>query len=92
MAAPCNYLHRISQGRRVVLVMGANKPGVWTGQVLAKVMEWQLGHPNGTPEECETWLKAEQEAGRIIVEENVPSQGKRSKGPNNDSVAKKAKR
>ena len=71
--------------------MGADKPGVWTGQVLAKVMEWQLEHTNGTREECEAWLKAEKNAGRIIVEENVPSQGKRKKGNNNDSAAKKAK-
>ena len=72
--------------------MGVNKPGAWTGQVLAKVMEWQLEHTNGTREECEAWLMAEKKAARIIVGENAPSQGKGSKGHNSDSAAKKAKR
>lgn len=91
MVAPCNHLHYISQGRQIVQVMGADKPGVWTGQVLAKVMEWQLEHTNGTREECEAWLLAEKNAGKIVVEENVPSQGKRKKGNNNDSAAKKVR-
>ncbi|KAF8887799.1 hypothetical protein BD779DRAFT_1672615 [Infundibulicybe gibba] len=30
-------------GREVVTILGATKPGVWTGRVLARVMEWQLG-------------------------------------------------
>jgi tRNA nucleotidyltransferase (CCA-adding enzyme) len=81
------------QGRQVVRAIGASQPGAWTGQVLAQVIEWQLGHPDGTMDECEAWLKAEHEAGRIHVEENaVPgSAGKRARIPEG-FVTKKAKR
>ena len=64
-----------------------------TETALAQVIEWQLGHPDGTMDECEAWLKAEHEAGRIHVEENaVPgSAGKRARIPEG-FVTKKAKR
>jgi len=74
--------------------MGASKPGPWTGQVLARMIEWQLEHPNGTKDECEKWLKVEHEAGRIHVEENIVSgsAGKRAKFTEGGSTTKKAKR
>ncbi|KAF7986165.1 hypothetical protein HWV62_38552 [Athelia sp. TMB] len=75
-------------GRRVSQLLGA-KPGQWTGQVLAKVVEWQLGHPDGTVAECETWLKGEHEAGRIRAEDVG---GKRGTGGGENSNTKKAKR
>lgn len=78
----------MNQGREVVRVLGASKPGAWTGQVLARVIEWQLDHPSGTRTECEKWLKAEQEAGRVCAEEN----GKRGTVPANGLVAKRVKR
>ena len=34
---------------------------------LAKVVEWQLEHPNGSKEECREHLKAEATSGRLIV-------------------------
>lgn len=82
------------QGRQVIQVMGASKPGPWTGKVLARVIEWQLEHPNGTKDECEKWLQAEHEAGRIHVEENAASGSadKRLKFTEGGSAMKKAKR
>jgi len=84
----------ILDGNEVIRAMGANKPGAWTGQVLARVIEWQLAHPDGTKDECETWLKAEQEAGRIRVEERNPSgqTNKRGKAAEVSPTSKKAKR
>ncbi|EJD04209.1 uncharacterized protein FOMMEDRAFT_155333 [Fomitiporia mediterranea MF3/22] len=52
-------------GKEIVPLLGATRPGVWTGTVLAQVSEWALDHPEGTKDECATWLKEEQAAGRI---------------------------
>lgn len=71
--------------------MEASRPGPWTGQVLARVIEWQLEHPDGTSSECEEWVKAEKSAGRINVEESSPPASKRGKA-GNVSASKKAKR
>lgn len=81
------------QGRQVVETMGVSKPGAWTGQVLARVIEWQLEHPDGTRTECEAWLKAEHGAGRVCLEQNTVqgSGGKRVKVNADGSVTKKAK-
>ncbi|KAI9059577.1 hypothetical protein FKP32DRAFT_1579611 [Trametes sanguinea] len=76
----------ILDGREVVKLLGAS-PGPWTGQVLARVVEWQLERPAGTKEECEAWLQAEHAAGRITA-----SNGKRGKEGDADAKAKKAKR
>ncbi|OBZ79815.1 CCA tRNA nucleotidyltransferase, mitochondrial [Grifola frondosa] len=59
----------IVDGHEVVELLGASKPGPWTGHVLARVIEWQLEHPQGTKDECEAWLAAERQAGRITVED-----------------------
>lgn len=67
-------------------LLGAS-PGPWTGQVLARVMEWQLEHPAGTKQECEVWLVAEHAAGNIST-----AIGKRVKDVDTDAKAKKAKR
>jgi tRNA nucleotidyltransferase (CCA-adding enzyme) len=84
----------IYQGRQVIEAMGASKPGAWTGQILARVIEWQLEHPDGTMVECEAWLRAEREAGRIRVEENCApdSASKRIKVTGSGPATKKAKR
>lgn len=68
-------------------VLGAASPGPWTGEVLARIIEWQLEHPHGTKGECETWLRAEQAAGHINI-----VVGKRVKDGAVDAKAKKAKR
>lgn len=80
MLIPC-------KGREVVKILGAASPGPWTGQVLARIVEWQLEHPQGTKDECEAWLRAEQAAGHINV-----MVGKRIKDGDADAKAKKAKR
>ena len=76
-----------TQGREVVKILEAPSAGPWTGQVLARVIEWQLEHPEGTKEDCEAWLRAEQAAGNINT-----SVGKRVKDGDADAKAKKAKR
>ncbi|KAJ8488681.1 hypothetical protein ONZ51_g3411 [Trametes cubensis] len=77
----------ILDGREVVKILEAPSAGPWTGQVLARVIEWQLEHPEGTKEDCEAWLRAEQAAGNINT-----SVGKRVKDGDADAKAKKAKR
>jgi tRNA nucleotidyltransferase (CCA-adding enzyme) len=82
------------KGREVIQTLSASKAGSWTGQVLAKVMEWQLQHPDQGKEECKTWLKGEQVSGRIVVDEGTSS-AKRGKGGGNGDESgghKKAKR
>ncbi|KII94426.1 hypothetical protein PLICRDRAFT_172076 [Plicaturopsis crispa FD-325 SS-3] len=81
----------IVDGRTVVAALGASRPGQWTGQVLARVVEWQLAHPKGTQEECVAWLKAEQAAGRVQVDDAPPATAKRPK-PADGAASKKAKR
>ncbi|EPQ61126.1 hypothetical protein GLOTRDRAFT_69359 [Gloeophyllum trabeum ATCC 11539] len=83
----------ILTGRDVVAELNA-KPGPWTGQALARVVEWQLDHPQGTKEECATWLRAEHAEGRIeAVDPKAPEQatGKRREG-GGEKNPKKAKR
>uniref|UniRef100_A0A0W0G6N6 Poly A polymerase head domain-containing protein n=1 Tax=Moniliophthora roreri TaxID=221103 RepID=A0A0W0G6N6_MONRR len=53
-------------GREVVSILGA-KPGPWTGQVLAKVVTWQLENPQGTKDDCIAWLREERVAGNLLV-------------------------
>jgi tRNA nucleotidyltransferase (CCA-adding enzyme) len=79
------------QGREVVRILEAPKPGPWTGTVLARVIEWQLEHPSGSKDECAGWLKAERAAGRITVDDPVAAP-KRGKGGAGEGAAKKAKR
>lgn len=59
--------------------------------MLARVVEWQLAHPKGTQEECVAWLKAEQAAGRVQVDDAPPATAKRPK-PADGAASKKAKR
>jgi tRNA nucleotidyltransferase (CCA-adding enzyme) len=82
------------QGREIVRILGAHKPGQWTGKVLAEVIKWQLGHPGGTKEQCSEWLKGELAAGRISTEDEdvAPSaQAKRRKGGPKETAAKKTR-
>ncbi|KAJ7275527.1 hypothetical protein B0H12DRAFT_264735 [Mycena haematopus] len=55
-------------GNAVCQVLGASRPGAWTGAVLAQVMEWQLQHPEGTVDDCTAWLKEQQSTGRIDID------------------------
>ncbi|EMD41526.1 hypothetical protein CERSUDRAFT_79137 [Gelatoporia subvermispora B] len=66
----------ILDGRDIVRVLGASSPGAWVGPVLSRVIEWQLDHPAGSKEECETWLLSEHAAGRVSTQASIPA-GKR---------------
>lgn len=57
----------VLNGKEVVTILGASKPGPWTGEVLAKISEWALDNPKGTKDECKAWLKGEQAAGNINI-------------------------
>lgn len=50
--------------------------------MLAKVSEWALDHPDGTKDDCGSWLKEEHAAGKIVID---------SKGSNGKPPAKKVK-
>ncbi|KAI5123757.1 hypothetical protein M0805_000348 [Coniferiporia weirii] len=58
-------------GKEVVALLGAAKPGVWMSAVLARISEWALNHPEGTKEDCATWLKEEHMAGRISTSDGA---------------------
>ncbi|KAL0063243.1 CCA tRNA nucleotidyltransferase, mitochondrial [Marasmius tenuissimus] len=62
-------------GREVSSALDA-RPGPWTGAVLAKVVVWQLENPQGTKDDCLTWLKGEREQGNIEVANNRPPDSK----------------
>ncbi|KAJ7785788.1 hypothetical protein B0H16DRAFT_1295113 [Mycena metata] len=66
-------------GNTVGQILGAARPGAWTGQILARVMEWQLQNPKGTIDECTAWLKEEQSAGRIDIDSEPASKRARTK-------------
>ncbi|KAJ7767057.1 hypothetical protein B0H14DRAFT_3116740 [Mycena olivaceomarginata] len=59
-------------------ILGASRPGAWTGAVLARVMEWQLQDPKGTADNCTTWLKEEQSAGRTDIDSEPASKRART--------------
>ncbi|VDC01935.1 unnamed protein product [Peniophora sp. CBMAI 1063] len=70
------------------------KPGPWTGKVLADVVKWQLGHPEGTREQCVEWLKEEVAAGAWAEDLRATAQHtvvKRAKGAPKDGGSKKNK-
>ncbi|KAH9947968.1 hypothetical protein B0H21DRAFT_821480 [Amylocystis lapponica] len=81
----------VLDGREVVRALGVT-PGAWTGQVLARVVEWQLRHPEEGKDACEAWLKAEYAAGRIGVRWGPAPANKRGKEGDAGSMAKKARR
>lgn len=81
------------QGREIVEILGASKPGQWTGKALAEVVKWQLGHPGEPKEQCGEWLKAELAAGRIAIEDVGSSAPvKRQKNGSKETAAKKSRK
>ena len=88
VSAPHALMSWLMQGREVTKLLGAT-PGPWTGTVLARVVEWQLEHPEGTKQQCEAWLREEQAAGRINT---MNATIKRGQGAGADAKTKKAKR
>ena len=74
-------------------ILGASRPGQWTGKVLAEVVKWQLGHPGEPKEQCGEWLKAELAAGRIAIEDVGPKAPvKRQKNGSKKTAAKKSRK
>lgn len=59
-------------GNEVVRVLDAGRSGPWMNKVLARIIEWQLAHPEGTKEQCEEWLRAEHAAGRVSFDVAPP--------------------
>lgn len=60
--------------------------------VLARIIEWQLAHPNGSKDECTSWLATERDEGRIVTEDLQARGSTAKRGKNAGSVAKKVKR
>ncbi|KAH7929375.1 hypothetical protein BV22DRAFT_1002853 [Leucogyrophana mollusca] len=82
----------ILNGHEVTKALNA-KPGPWAQTILNNVMKWQLDHPSGTKEECLIWLKAEQDAGRVNLDDLNPiSPGSKRVQVADKASAKKAKR
>ncbi|TFY66207.1 hypothetical protein EVG20_g4884 [Dentipellis fragilis] len=81
----------ILDGREVAAVLDARKPGPWMAQVMSRVVEWQLGHPEGSKAECSEWLKAERDAGKLVLEDPPFAGGKRGKH-SDQAGSKKSKR
>ncbi|KAF9229680.1 hypothetical protein BS17DRAFT_744049 [Gyrodon lividus] len=79
-------------GNEIISVTGG-KPGPQTAVMLAKVVEWQLEHPDGDKDACISWLKEEHSSGRFSVQELTESTSgaKRIQAESRGS-SKKAKR
>ncbi|KAF8823861.1 hypothetical protein HHX47_DHR9000095 [Lentinula edodes] len=58
-------------GREIVSLLNV-KAGPWTGTALARVVEWQLEHPEGSKGECLMWLKEQLSAGTLGIDQNGP--------------------
>lgn len=53
---------------------------------LAKVVERQLEHPQGTKAECEVWLKSEVASGKLVVGDPKRSRGEGGSKKKNPKV------
>lgn len=60
----------ILDGREIVLALGAKKHGAWVGETLAKVVEWQLEHPQGTRDDCLLWLEHERSSWNLCFDDD----------------------
>ncbi|KAH9177067.1 hypothetical protein EDB89DRAFT_2112495 [Lactarius sanguifluus] len=83
----------ILDGNEIVRILGASKPGQWTGKALAEVVKWQLGHPGEPKEQCGEWLRGELAAGRITIEDvGSSTHVKRQKNGPKVTAAKKSRK
>ncbi|KAH9043849.1 hypothetical protein EDB85DRAFT_2071073 [Lactarius pseudohatsudake] len=83
----------ILDGNEIVRILGASKPGQWTGKALAEVVKWQLGHPGEPKEQCGEWLRGELAAGRITIEDvGSSTHVKRQKNGPKETAAKKSRK
>lgn len=82
----------ILDGGAIARVMD-EKPGPWMKVMVNRVLEWQLGHPNGTQGDCLAWLKEEKSAGRINLEElKAATMSNKRLNPDKATSSKKVKR
>ncbi|KAJ3506092.1 hypothetical protein NLJ89_g7066 [Agrocybe chaxingu] len=44
-------------GHDIVVAFNVGKPGPWVGKVLEDVVEWQLGNPAKSKDDCMEWLR-----------------------------------
>ncbi|KAI9460145.1 hypothetical protein BJY52DRAFT_1186030 [Lactarius psammicola] len=83
----------VLDGREIMQILGASRPGQWTGKVLAEVVKWQLGHPGKPKEQCGEWLRAELAAGRIAIEDvGSSTHVKRQTNSPKETAAKKSRK
>ncbi|KAG2160099.1 uncharacterized protein EDB93DRAFT_1261421 [Suillus bovinus] len=82
----------ILDGQAIARAMDEN-PGPWMKAMVNRVLEWQLGHPDGTQDDCLAWLKEEKSAGRIDLEElKAATMGNKRVNPGKVMSSKKVKR
>ncbi|KAI9445557.1 hypothetical protein H4582DRAFT_1806222 [Lactarius indigo] len=83
----------ILDGNEIVRILGASKPGQWTGKALVEVVKWQFDHPGESKEQCSEWLRAELAAGRIAIEDvGSSTHVKRQKNGSKETAAKKSRK
>jgi tRNA nucleotidyltransferase/poly(A) polymerase len=56
--ADCWQWKPLMDGKQVMAAVGMKQGGPALGKLTDKVVDWQLGNPQGSKDECETWLKA----------------------------------
>ncbi|KAF8973800.1 hypothetical protein BDZ97DRAFT_1648416 [Flammula alnicola] len=68
-------------GHEIGLAFGVKQTGPWIGKVTSDVVEWQLGHPSGSKDECIEWLKGQGTARYISAKDlqSKPSKRLRTK-------------
>lgn len=56
--ADCWQWKPLLDGKQVMVAVGMTQGGPALGKLMDRVVNWQLGHPEGSKDECEAWLKA----------------------------------
>jgi tRNA nucleotidyltransferase/poly(A) polymerase len=66
--ADCWQWKPLLDGKQVMAAVGMKQGGPALGKLMDKVVDWQLGNPKGTKDECEAWLKANWEEFVAVAE------------------------
>ncbi|KAH7619045.1 hypothetical protein Ndes2526B_g05994 [Nannochloris sp. 'desiccata'] len=56
--ADCWQWKPLMDGKQVMTAVGMKQGGPALGKLMDKIVDWQLGNPKGSKDECEAWLKA----------------------------------
>ncbi|KAJ1924904.1 CCA tRNA nucleotidyltransferase, mitochondrial [Tieghemiomyces parasiticus] len=81
--ANCHAWKPLLDGKKVAKALGV-KPGPRMGQILARIMEWQLAHPVGSVDECLHFVKEDSVIAEIVQEalqQKVAASKKRKDSP-----------